>query len=174
MSYKVLLSYSINVLLASSLLLMFQSCKTKGCTDPKANNFIYEAEKDDGSCDYGGCTDPDALNYNPDAQYNNGTCNYNGEIRIITTRTQLGGNRALVVHVNGAYVGTLSGNCTILYPNCNTNCPNLPFLDKPGGSYSLRFWEVRFTSSTTADTLYESSPQNLQVIGAECNIHIIE
>ena len=29
-----------------------QSCKKKGCTDPNANNFNSEAQKDDGSCTY--------------------------------------------------------------------------------------------------------------------------
>jgi hypothetical protein len=35
------------------LLLMIQSCRQRnGCTDPAANNFVEEAENDDGSCRY--------------------------------------------------------------------------------------------------------------------------
>ena len=49
-------------------LLLLSSCKQEGCTDPRAKNFSYDAQKEDGSCDYSGCTDTDALNYNPDAQ----------------------------------------------------------------------------------------------------------
>lgn len=30
----------------------FTSCKKKGCTDPNANNYSAEAEKDDESCTY--------------------------------------------------------------------------------------------------------------------------
>jgi len=30
------------------------SCKEKGCTDPEAQNYSEEAEKDDGSCSFGG------------------------------------------------------------------------------------------------------------------------
>jgi hypothetical protein len=156
-------------------LLSLSSCTTKGCTDPFASNFSYEANKDDGSCDYGGCTNPDALNYNPDAQYDNGTCSYNGDVRIVTSRSNVGnGNVALIVHINGEYIGKLQSNCTSQYPTCTSGCANLPFLDKSDGSYLLRFWEIRPTSSTTADTIFESSPKNMQVIGAECNIYVIE
>lgn len=157
------------------LLLSFASCKTEGCTDPRANNFVYEADKDDGSCDYGGCTDRDALNFDPDAQYDNGTCLYNGGVRIITTRNNIGtGSVAMVVHVNGEYIGMLREDCNQQFPTCSTSCENLPYLDRSEGIYGLRYWIIRPTSSTTADTIYESAPQSMQIVGGECNIHVIE
>lgn len=35
-----------------ALVLVFSSCKKKGCIDPAADNYNVEAEKDDGSCTY--------------------------------------------------------------------------------------------------------------------------
>ncbi|MGB0390176.1 MAG: hypothetical protein ACPGRC_10630 [Salibacteraceae bacterium] len=158
-----------------SILNVFQSCKTEGCTDPYASNFVYEAEKDDGSCDYGGCMDPDALNFDSDARYDNGSCIYNGDVYVITTRSGLSvPNVSLVVHVNGQYMGSLSSACTSPFPTCSTGCQKLPFLDKAQGSYLLKYWEIKQTSSTTADTIYESSPKSMQVTGGECNIYVID
>lgn len=54
-----------------------------GCTDPGADNFDPEANKDNGSCFYSsapqtlaGCIDPEALNFNEYAIENNGSCIY--------------------------------------------------------------------------------------------------
>lgn len=56
----------------------FTSCsKQRGCTDPIAENYNIEAEKDDGSCVYiEGCTDPSSNNYNPNATKDDGSCVY--------------------------------------------------------------------------------------------------
>ncbi len=45
---------SIKSIFIASLVLTFglQSCKKKGCTDPKATNYSEDAKKDDGSCEY--------------------------------------------------------------------------------------------------------------------------
>ena len=40
------------VFLMASALLITVSCKKRGCTDPLANNYSSEAEKDNGSCDF--------------------------------------------------------------------------------------------------------------------------
>jgi hypothetical protein len=40
------------LIVASSL--VFTACKKKGCTDADANNYLAEAEKDDGTCTYNG------------------------------------------------------------------------------------------------------------------------
>ncbi|MCB0402977.1 MAG: cytochrome-c peroxidase [Flavobacteriales bacterium] len=57
------------------------SCsKQRGCTDPIAENYNVDAEKDDGSCVYiYGCTDPDSKNYNPEATKNDGSCVYGSD-----------------------------------------------------------------------------------------------
>lgn len=58
--------------------LVFSSCsKQRGCTDPIAENYNVDAEKDDGSCVYVfGCTDPGSNNYNPNATKDDGSCVY--------------------------------------------------------------------------------------------------
>lgn len=44
---------TINIFLISALTIgLATSCKKKGCTDPTAENYSQEAEKDDGSCTY--------------------------------------------------------------------------------------------------------------------------
>lgn len=54
-----------------------------GCTDPGADNFDPEANKDNGTCFYSsvpqnlaGCIDPEALNFNEYAIESNGSCIY--------------------------------------------------------------------------------------------------
>ena len=76
----------INVLLIALVLgsTAVVSCKKKGCTDPKANNYDDKAKKDDGSCtfDPAGPTTP---TYNTPTTYNftddsgNSTVSYSGQ-----------------------------------------------------------------------------------------------
>jgi hypothetical protein len=44
----------VQLVIMSAALLVAVSFKKKGCTDPLANNYSIEAEKDDGSCDFSG------------------------------------------------------------------------------------------------------------------------
>lgn len=54
-----------------------------GCTDPKANNYNSNANKEDGSCQYTiyGCTNPEAINYNQGTNTPDGTCIFEKEIK---------------------------------------------------------------------------------------------
>ncbi len=150
------------------------SCKTEGCTDPKAKNFMYEADKDDGSCDYGGCTDPNSLNFDPDAQYDDGSCQYNGDMLIFSSRNLTFPNSFISVHVRGEYIGALSSSCGASVITCTTGCASLNFTEKPEGIYSLKFYEISQTSSTTFDTIYKSQPESFKVTGGECNTFVIQ
>lgn len=154
---------------------LFNSCQQEGCTDPKANNFSYEAQKEDGSCDYGGCMDKDALNYNPDAKEDNGTCKYNGGVKFITTRSSLNTSNVFIsVEINGGYIGSLSRKCTDPLPNCETTCAHLNFTDQAEGSYSMRFFEIKQYSSTSKDTLFTSQPLAITVTGGTCTVYKID
>ena len=155
-------------------LFTFSSCKTEGCTDPKAKNFMYEAEKDDGSCDYGGCTDPNSLNFDPDAQYDDGSCRYNGDMLIFNTRNLTFPNSFISVLVRGEYIGYLSSSCGVSVITCATGCASLNFTEKPEGVYSLRFYEIQQLSSTQFDTIYESQSESFNITGGECNTFTIE
>jgi hypothetical protein len=156
------------------ILLSLNACKPEGCTDPKASNFSYEAEKDDGSCEYKGCTDPDALNFDPDAQTDDGGCTYKGGVHFITTRNSVGGNTFLSLEINGQFVGNLNQKCTQKLPDCTTPCAHLKFTDQTSGYYTLRYWEIRQFSSAGFDTLFVSQPTPVQIIGKECNVFTIK
>tara|TARA_R110002050_G_scaffold220557_1_gene356390 strand:- start:391 stop:900 length:510 start_codon:yes stop_codon:yes gene_type:complete len=150
-------------------------CKTEGCTDPKANNFSYEAEKDDGSCDYGGCMDVDALNYDPDAKTDNGTCKYNGGIHFVTTQLPVGNNAVFIsLKINGGYIGSLAQNCTAPFPSCTTTCAHVKFTDQTEGFYSLQYWKIKQVSSSKFDTLFASQPLTVTVIGGKCDTYLID
>ena len=165
------------ILLLISLLIIgvSTSCKQEGCTDPKAGNFSYDAEKDDGSCDYGGCMDKGALNYNRNARTDNGSCLYNGALHFVTTRSSVKpSNVALTLQVGGQYIGLLNSKCTIKFPDCKSNCAFVNFSDQAEGTYSLRYWEIKQNSSTDFDTLFISQPIGVKVVGNECNVIVIE
>ncbi len=156
-------------------LIFTSGCATEGCTDPYANNFSYEATKDDGSCDYGGCMDENALNFDPDARTDNGSCKYNGGVHIITKNSGVGQNgRAITVKINGAFIGNLNQPCTALFPDCQTACAHLKFTDQTEGFYALNYWEIRQISSNEYDTLFSSDNLSLKVTGGECTVYTIE
>ena len=46
----------------------------KGCTNPEADNYNPNANKENYSCIITGCTDPEADNYNPNANTNDNSC----------------------------------------------------------------------------------------------------
>lgn len=158
-----------------ALIIFTSSCKTEGCTDPKAKNFSYEATKDDGSCDYSGCTDPDALNYDPDAVGSDGSCTYLGDVKFITTRSSVAPNNVfLALKIDGAYSGKLQNTCADQFPSCQTACSHVNFTEKESGAYTFQFWEIKQTGSNIFDTLFVGTPTGFQVIGKECNIVLIE
>jgi hypothetical protein len=68
------LNIGIVLLLASLVAFSVTSCKKKGCTDPKADNFDPEAEKEDSSCVYTGCHDPDKNCQNGGECLDDGSC----------------------------------------------------------------------------------------------------
>ncbi len=156
-------------------LLLFSSCKQEGCSDPRAKNFSYDAQKEDGSCDYSGCTDPDALNYNPDAHGEDGTCTYLGDVKFITTRNAVETNNVfLAVKVSNEFIGNLQNTCLDQFPSCNSGCTHLNFTEKKSGSYAMQFWEIKQISSTNFDTIFTSLPIAFQVIGKQCTVVVIE
>ncbi|MCG8576087.1 MAG: DUF4856 domain-containing protein [Flavobacteriales bacterium] len=57
--------------------LTFTACKKKGCTDPDAENFNSEAEKDDGTCTFAELNVPSTYAYTNDA--GNSTVSYSGQ-----------------------------------------------------------------------------------------------
>ena len=163
------------VLISLFFSFIFSSCKTKGCTDANANNYNYDANKNDGSCDYGGCTDRNALNYNPLAEYNNGTCNYLGGVHLITNRTSIGSqNKVLVVYVNSQYVGTLKNKCTLTPSTCQSNCDYIAFTDKKPGNYILNFFEIQIKSASQLDTIYSSNTIPFYLPENKCITYTIE
>mgnify|MGYP001217692656 CR=1 FL=1 len=48
----------------------------KGCTNPEADNYNPNANKENYSCIITGCTDPEANNFNPNANTNDNSCVY--------------------------------------------------------------------------------------------------
>ena len=169
------MKYLIPILTIFGIGFLFNSCKTEGCTDPKAKNFSYEANKDDGSCNFSGCTDPNALNYDINAQSDDGSCTYLGGVQFITNRNSIKPNDVfLTVKVGGEFIGNLYQTCTVQFPNCQSACAHLNFTEKESGGYSMQFWEIRQTSSTKFDTIFESQPTSFSVIGNECNVVKIE
>jgi hypothetical protein len=158
-----------------ALIFLSYGCTEEGCTDPKANNFSYEANKDDGSCDYGGCTDLSAINFEKDALYDNGSCKYNGDVYFVTSLIPPTPDAYFVsVKINDQYIGSLSQNCNIPNPNCSTTCERVNFLDQSEGSYYVQYWEIIQRSSTEYDTIFESGYQSINVNAGDCSVYWIK
>ena len=153
----------------------FSGCRPEGCTDPKAQNFSYEAEIDDGSCDYRGCTDENALNYDPDAREDDGSCEYLGGLHFITTRPSIKQqNVFLSLKINDGYIGSIPYVCEVQFPDCFSACAHAKFTEQPEGSYLLEYWEIRQIASSVFDTLYVGQSEVVKITGSECNVFIIE
>ena len=166
-------TFKITLLLFS--ITWIHACKPKGCTDPKAKNFSYEAKQDDGSCNYGGCTDENALNYNPDAKENDGSCKYNGGVIITSTRSKIDSlNTFLSIEINQQYIGKISTTCHQPFQDCNTQCSHVNFTNQTEGTYTLTFYEIMWASATQIDTLFTSQPKAITIIGGECNLISID
>lgn len=52
------------ILILMAITLVMSACKKKGCTDPTANNYSTEAEKDDGTCAYDAVSEATTLDCN--------------------------------------------------------------------------------------------------------------
>ena len=147
----------------------FTNCKEKGCTDPKASNFSYDAEKDDGSCEYLGCTDPDAFNYDEDAETDNGSCLYYGEVRFYSTRTDLSDWQTYIaVEVNDGYIGNITSPCTSNYIDCFTDCDYALQTRLEPGIYNYRAYVIRQTSTTNFDTLTSYGLNSFSMKSGDC------
>lgn len=53
---------------------IFSASSNPGCTNPLADNYLPEANIDDGGCRFYGCTAQAACNYDPVANYDDGSC----------------------------------------------------------------------------------------------------
>ncbi|MBL7943459.1 MAG: hypothetical protein JNM00_11860, partial [Flavobacteriales bacterium] len=53
---------------------IFAASSTPGCTDPAADNYMPEADVDDGGCLFFGCTNVEACNFDPLANHDDGSC----------------------------------------------------------------------------------------------------
>ncbi len=145
------------------------SCSEKGCTDPTASNFSYNAEKEDGSCEYKGCTDDRAINFDPEARENDGTCIYNGGINFISNRPVLNTwNVYLAVYVNNQYIGNITDTCNAFAPNCESTCNKASILPVVPAYYSYFYYQVTQTSSTTYDTAFKSDIKGVQLGSGDC------
>lgn len=157
-------------LFCSGLLAVVSSCVEKGCTDPRASNFNYAANKNDGSCEYLGCTDPNATNYDPDAQEDNGTCQYLGGARIITSRDSVANDNVILsVFVNNQFIGHIRQKCNQLYPDCEVPCESLSFTQQETGFYTVTYHELQY-DATGIDTLFSRTDIALHIQPGKCTL----
>ena len=67
--------FTLSALLILLGIIVFDSCKKKGCTDPIGSNYDKNANYDDGTCDYVyGCLDFVSINYDSTSRIDDGSC----------------------------------------------------------------------------------------------------
>lgn len=144
------------------------SCKEKGCTDPAASNFKYEAVEDDGSCEYRGCTDPRAINYDPDAIDDDGSCRYTGTVNFYSDYEVLKEwNVYMALAVQEGYIGSIEDKAPNEVKNCDVNIPHVRLTDWPSGPFIYSYWIIRRQSQYMFDTL-TSGTGSAYVYEREC------
>lgn len=120
-------------LLPVFLLISLSSCR-KGCADPKATNYSFDAQRDDGSCQIGGCTDPNAMNYAPSAQENDGTCLYESTV-VFMNRRVLAPNEYIEVYWDDFYIGSVNKLCSEEGLYCESDCLKVSISKLKPGTY---------------------------------------
>ncbi|HBH07109.1 MAG TPA: hypothetical protein DDX92_10960 [Flavobacteriales bacterium] len=144
------------------------SCKEKGCTDPAASNFKYEAVEDDGSCEYRGCTDPRAINYDPDAFDDDGSCRYTGTVNFYSDHYLLEEwNTYMDVAVQEGYIGSIEDRAPDEVLSCDEPTSHIRLADWPEGPFIYSYWIIRRESQYVFDTI-DSGSGSAYVYENEC------
>lgn len=163
-------SFTYPLLFLALCAISFSGCKTKGCTDPKASNFNYDAVEDDGSCEYLGCTDEDALNYDSDAKVNDGSCQYLGDVKFVSDIDNLtASNVILSVSLNNNWIGYLYTPCIdppIL--DCDAECEMISLLQQPAGYNTVSYYLLTPINNNLFDTLAPVKTQTFNVLQKQC------